>query len=173
MEFLIRLQPNGAFSNYLVGRAKVGDELLLRGPQGSFTVDEASQAPRWFVAGGTGLAPMQSMLRQMAEFGDGRECRLVFGVNREEELFAQDAVEALTTSLPRLTVVHCVWKPGPSWTGFAGTPADALAVALAGAKAAPDLYVCGPPKLIDAVEAVGRAAGIPHDRIFSEQFLPA
>ena len=59
----------GRFSSYLRDSAKIGDLLLVKGPQGSFTVDEASQSPRWFVAGGTGVAPMLSMLRQMVEFG--------------------------------------------------------------------------------------------------------
>jgi ferredoxin-NADP reductase/ferredoxin len=173
LEFLIRLQPSGAFSSYLADRAKIGDMLVVCGPQGSFTVDEASQAPRWFIAGGTGLAPMLAILRQMAEFGDPRDCRLFFGVNREDELFAAEAVDALKSALPQLKVIPCVWKPGPSWTGFAGTPADALAPALAGPGALPDLYVCGPPALIEAAKAVALKSGIAHDRVFSEQFLPA
>ncbi|KAB2853059.1 MAG: 2Fe-2S iron-sulfur cluster binding domain-containing protein, partial [Sphingopyxis terrae] len=127
LEFLIRLHPQGAFSAYLEDRAKVGDSLLVKGPQGSFTADEASQASRWFVAGGTGVAPMLSMLRQMAEFGDPRDCRLFFGVNTTGELFARDAIEELTTALPNLKATICIWKPGPHWSGFAGTPAEALA----------------------------------------------
>ncbi|WP_036258204.1 2Fe-2S iron-sulfur cluster-binding protein [Methylocapsa aurea] len=173
LEFLIRLQPNGAFSSYFADRAKIGDMLVVRGPQGSFTVDEASQAPRWFVAGGTGLAPMLAILRQMAEFGDPRDCRLFFGVNREEELFAAEEIETLKTALPQLKVALCVWKPEPGWTGFSGTPTDALASALAGLGTLPDLYVCGPPALIEAAEAVALKAGIAHDRVFSEQFLRA
>lgn len=173
LEFLIRLQPNGAFSSYLAGDAIVGDALVVRGPQGSFTIDDASPAPRWFVAGGTGVAPMLSMLRRMAEFGDARECRLFFGVNREEELFALESIDALKNNLPRLRVTMCVWKPGPAWSGFAGTPTDALAEALAGQAASPDIYVCGPPALIESAETVGARAGIAHERIFSEQFLPA
>ena len=173
LEFLVRLQPNGLFSAYLKERARIGDPLVVRGPQGSFTADEASQAPRWFVAGGTGLAPMLSILRQMAEFGDARECRLFFGVNKEVDLFALDAIEALKKALPRLSTTTCVWNAGPDWHGFVGTPANALAQALADSAVRPDIYVCGPPALIEAVETIGMASGIAHDRIFSEQFSPA
>ena len=77
-----------------------------------------SQAPRWFVAGGTGVAPMLSMLRQMAEFGDAREARLFFGVNTQDELFALDAIEGLKKTLPHLAATLCVWKPALDWTGF-------------------------------------------------------
>jgi ferredoxin-NADP reductase len=173
LEFLIRLHSQGAFSGYLKGSAKIGDLLLVKGPQGSFTADEASQSPRWFVAGGTGVAPMLSMLRQMVEFGGTQEARLFFGVNTEDELFATDAVDELLKSLPGLSVTFCVWKPGSNWSGFVGTPAEALAAALADGAACPDIYACGPPALIEATEAIALAAGVSHDRIFSEQFSPA
>jgi ferredoxin-NADP reductase/ferredoxin len=173
LEFLIRRHPQGVFSGYLRDSAKIGDLLLVKGPQGSFTADEASPSPRWFVAGGTGVAPMLSMLRQMVEFGVTQEARLFFGVNTEDELFATDAVEELSRSLPRLNVTFCVWQPGPNWAGFAGTPAEALADALADGGTRPDIYVCGPPALIEATEAIALAGGVSHDRIFNEQFSPA
>ena len=173
LEFLIRLHPQGVFSAYLKNEAKIGDSIFVKGPQGSFTADEASQAPRWFVAGGTGVAPMLSMLRQMAEFGDAREARLYFGVNTQDELFALDVIEDLKKSLPHHAATLCVWKPTPDWNGFEGTPADALAAALAAESAHPDIYVCGPPALIEATEVVSLSAGVARNQIFSEQFSPA
>lgn len=172
LELYIRLQPNGAFSTYL-RRAAIGDALLITGPQGQFTVDQASTAPRWFVAGGTGLAPALSMLRQMAEFADQRPCRLFFGVSRAEELFALDAIDELKAMLPQLDVTICVWKPEEAWRGFVGTPAEALAQALATGPERPDIYVCGPPALIAATEEAGHATGVAQDRIFSEKFTAA
>ncbi|HEY8127074.1 MAG TPA: 2Fe-2S iron-sulfur cluster binding domain-containing protein [Methylocystis sp.] len=173
LELFIRLQPHGAFSDYLRDRAAVGDTLLVRGPQGQFTLDESSASPRWFVVGGTGLAPALSMLRQMAEFADQRACRLIFGVNKIDELFALDALDALKAALPQFVATICVWKPEQEWRGFVGTPVEALAQALSTAPERPDIYVCGPPALIAATEEAGRAAGVPHDRIFSEKFTAA
>ena len=173
LEFLIRLQPEGLFSTYLREQARPGDVLALQGPQGSFTIDEASATPRWFVAGGTGLAPILSMLRHMAEFGDTSDCRLFFGVNNEEELFAQDAIAEAAKALPALRTTVCVWRPGPGWRGFAGTPVDALAEALAETSVCPDLYVCGPPALVEAATKTARARGVARERVFSEQFAPA
>lgn len=172
LEFLIRLQPNGAFSNYLTDCA-AGDELIVHGPKGQFTIDEASAAPRWFVAGGAGLAPVLSMLRQMAEFADAHPCRLFFGVNRVDEFFALGAIDELHASLPQLSVTLCVWKPESAWDGFVGTPAEALSHALTEAVERPDIYVCGPPALVAATEGAAIAAGLVHDRIFSERFSPA
>jgi len=173
LEFLIRLHPGGAFSTWLTARAAIGDVMLVHGPKGQFTLDEASAAPCCFLAGGTGLAPVLSMLRQMAEFADARPCRLIFGVNRVDELFALDAIEELKAALPQLSVTLCVWKPEGAWDGFAGTPAEALAAELKEAAERPDVYVCGPPALIAAAKEAAVAGGVRPDRIFSELFSPA
>ncbi len=173
LEFLIRLQPGGAFSQFLTQGARVGDRIGVRGPEGTFTADDASQAPRWFVAGGTGLAPVLSMLGHMVEFADPRPCHLFFGVNSEEELFGRQRIAQIAAALPGLAVTVCVWRPSPQWSGFKGTPADAFADSLATCSTHPDVYVCGPPALVDAVIGHAGRAGISHDRIFSERCLPA
>jgi ferredoxin-NADP reductase/ferredoxin len=173
LEFLIRLHARGAFSDYLTTRAAIGNQLILRGPLGGFAIDKASDSPRWFIAGGTGLAPILSMLRDLANSQDPRACRLFFGVNREEELFALDAIQDVKNGLPQLRATVCVWTPMAGWKGFVGTPADALALSLADANAQPDVYVCGPQALIEATRLACAFAGIARDRVFSEQFAPA
>lgn len=174
LEFLIRLHPQGRFSEYLERRAAVGNRLRVHGPLGGFTLRENGLRPRWFVAGGTGLAPMLSMLRRMAEYQDPQPARLYFGVNRAEELFALEELGALTDSLPGgFALIPCVWQAEADWSGVVGTPADALRADLAAMSGeAPDLYVCGPPALIAAVEQAARDRGVPDDHLFSERFLP-
>jgi ferredoxin-NADP reductase/ferredoxin len=173
LEFLIRLQPGGRFSTWLRERAHPGQTLLVHGPQGSFGLCENGLRPRWFVAGGTGLAPMLSMLRRMAEFQEPHPARLYFGVNRTEELFCRRELDALQAELPQLQVTVCVWKPNDDWRGFCGTPVDAFTVDLAEASVLPDIYLCGPPALIDAAEKAARTRGVPGAQMFSERFLPA
>lgn len=172
-EYFIRHQAGGAFSAYLERHARVGDTIVVRGPQGRFTADEMSHSPRWFIAGGTGLAPVLSILGQMAELGDRRPCRLLFGVNAEDEVFGEDRIAALSAALPSFEASVCVWRPGAHWSGFRGTPVDALADLLARPGARPDIYVCGPPPLIDAVSRTAQAGGVPGDRIFSEACVAA
>ncbi len=173
LEFLIRLQPGGLFSTWLREQAHAGQTLIVHGPQGAFGLSENGLRPRWFVAGGTGLAPMLSMLRRMAEFQEPHPARLYFGVNRVEELFCLTELEALKAELPLLQVILCVWKPDQGWQGFCGTPVDALAQDLDGLNARPDIYLCGPPALIDAAESAARSQGVPIEQVFSERFLPA
>ncbi|MEJ2118015.1 MAG: 2Fe-2S iron-sulfur cluster binding domain-containing protein [Alphaproteobacteria bacterium] len=169
-EFFIRLRTGGRFSTYLRSEGKIGDQIAMRGPFGAFGMDENSLRPAWFVAGGTGLAPLLSMLRRMAELQNMREVRLFFGVTYENELFAMDALERLKSDLLQFSTEFCVWRPSINWRGITGTPVKALSEALAATGAQPDLYVCGPGPLIDATFEVAKAAGIPREQVFSERF---
>ncbi|UOB59341.1 FAD-binding oxidoreductase [Burkholderia pyrrocinia] len=170
LEFLIRLRPDGWFSTYLRERARPGDPLTVRVPMGGFGLFADSLRPRWFVAGGTGLAPILSMLRRMAEYQEMADARLFFGVNQETELFMLDELARLQADLPQLQVDLCVWRPGGEWAGLRGTPVDALRAALAQAGALPDIYVCGPPPLVQGVRDVAVAAGVPDAQFASERF---
>jgi len=176
LEFLIRLQPDGKFSTWLKDTASVGDHIHARGPQGSFVLQAGSLNPRRFVAGGTGLAPMLSMLRQMAAFGEMNDAHLYLGVNTEDDLFGQTQLDDLKTLLPNLRIDVCVWKASGGWTGFSGTPADALKRDLAADMAQgldPETYLCGPPGLVDATEHAATDLGLPLANIYSEKFLPS
>jgi len=170
LEFLIRLRPGGWFSTYLRERARPGDPLTVRVPMGGFGLFADSLRPRWFVAGGTGLAPILSMLRRMAEFQEMADARLFFGVNQESELFMLDELARLQADLPQLRVDLCVWRPDGEWGGLHGTPVDALRTALAQSDAPPDIYVCGPPPLVQAVRDVAMTAGVPDTQFASERF---
>lgn len=177
-ELLVRLQPGGAFSRWLEGEAAPGARLVVHGPQGAFGLRENGMRPRWFVAGGTGLAPLASMLRRMAEWGDPQPVRLYLGVTTAAELPDLDALPGLAEAfdlLPDAVLDRCVWQPDAAWTGTAGTPADALARDLAGLPDGqrPDVYVCGPPALVDAAAAVCAERGVPAEQVHGEKYLPA
>ena len=82
--FLVKLTPGGAMSTWLTERAAVGDEVTFTGPNGSFFLREA-RGPVLMLAGGTGLAPVLSMLRQLEVDGCDRGGRLVYGVSTDDE----------------------------------------------------------------------------------------
>jgi len=172
LEFLIRLQPEGKFSNYLNQQAQPGQTLNVYGPNGAFGLQAASYSPAIFIAGGTGLAPFLSILRRMAEWGEDRAIHLLFGVNQENELFCVEELDKLQQLLPSLTVTLCVWKPAEGWSnGFRGTPADALRLYLEDMPNDYDLYLCGPPLMISAATQVAISQGIDEQKIYSEKFV--
>jgi len=171
-EFYVKLRPGGYFSQYLRDRAAVGDVLKLRGPQGKFGLRENGARPRWMVCGGTGLAPLMSMLRRMAEWGETQETVLVFGVNHPGDVYATDEFAALREALPSLRVIVTVVEPDDTWTGRVGTAVDAMDAELSGCgpqSERPDIYLCGPPGFLDAARASAVARGVPDDQIYEER----
>ena len=169
-EFYIKLHENGYFSDYLRA-ATVGDELSLRGPEGSFGLRENGVRPRWMVCGGTGLAPCMSMLRQMAERGETQEALLIVGVNTPQEIFATDAMADLCARLPTLRTVVTVAQPDERWTGPVGTSVDVLDAELTarGGSQAPDIYLCGPPGFLQAAGDCAARHGVPESQIYQER----
>ena len=170
LEFYIRLLPGGAMSDYLAQRAKVGDVLTVSSADGEFVLVENGLRPRWFLAGGTGLSPLLSMLRKMAEFGEMQPARLFFGVTRHGEVFAQDEIAALADALPDFQAITVVWTPDEAWTGAVGNPVQLAAAEITLADEMPDVYLCGPPPMMDAAFAALTAAGVPEDQIHAERF---
>jgi NAD(P)H-flavin reductase len=172
LELLVRIVPGGVFSTYLVSEASIGDPLIVHGPQGAFGLQERGLRPRWFVAGGTGLAPVLSMLRRMADWGDPQPARLYHGCTTAEDVFAGDQIATVAAGLTSFDATVCVWRPGATgdWTGFVGTPADALRRDLEGISEWPDVYLCGSPAMVESVEQVLSAEGAPSDRLVVERF---
>jgi ferredoxin-NADP reductase len=170
LEFFIRLLPGGAMSDYLLHRAGVGDMLSVLTAQGDFTLAENGLRPRWFIAGGTGLSPLLSMLRRMAEWGDPQPSRLFFGVTRSGEVFGEPELAELAAALPDFRADTLVWHPDEQWTGAVGNPVDLAAAAATTLSEWPDVYACGPPPMVDAAYAGLTAVGVPREQIHAERF---
>lgn len=174
LEFYIRLLPGGAMSDYLATRARVGDVLTVSAADGEFMLEENGLRPRWFLAGGTGLSPLLSMLRKMAEWGEMQPARLFFGVTRQGEVFAQDEIDALRDVLPDFEAHTVVWNADDAWTGPVGNPVDLAAAEIAilagDGGEMPDVYLCGPPPMMDAAFTALTAAGVPLEQIHAERF---
>lgn len=173
LEFLIRIVDGGKFSSYLKADAKVGQTLQVKGPSGIFGLKENGFTPRYFVAGGTGLAPILSMVRRMKEWDEPQKCVIYFGVNTEAEIFHLDELDQLAADMKTLELRNCVWKCSDDWHCEKGSVVDILRRDLVATGAKPDLYLCGPPGMVDATFAVCAELGIPKERIYLEKFLPS
>lgn len=173
LEFFIRILPEGAMSDYASGRAKAGDEVTITGPFGRFYLREPRR-PILMVAGGTGLAPMLSMLDHMvANGGPGHPIRLLYGVNREDELFALDRLEVYPGKGLALDFEIALLEPGPNWDGGRGFVTDLLHPDLLAAGEGCDVYICGPPPMIEAARAWLTGQDVADSDIHVEEFLPS
>ncbi len=170
--FFIKVLEEGAMSDYVSGPANIGDEMPVTGPFGRFYLRPPAR-PVVMVAGGTGLAPMLSMLDHMLETGaTDQPVRLLYGANRPAEFFALDALDAYAARGLDLTAELCVVEGGDGWDGHTGHVTTLLRRELLGSDGC-DVYLCGPPPMIDAGAAWLAEAGVDPASIHSEKFLPS
>lgn len=171
LEFLVRLLPGGAMSSFLEEHATPDQVLSLSGPYGAFFLrEEKKRAPHIFVAGGTGLAPILSMIDSLRQ-GSGRKppMLLSFGCAHPGALFSLDEIELRQQWLPSLEARICV-DHEPRDGLHHGSPVSALRE---GDVASPDTvaYLCGPQPMIDAATARLIELGVAPANIFAEQFV--
>lgn len=169
--FTIRVLPAGAMSDYLRHEAVVGQQLEMEGPMGSFGLDDES-GPVLMIAGGTGLAPMLSMLESLQTERSRGSIRLVFGCAREADLFHLDEIDARQSFMPNLQARVVVDEPGARSGLLVGNPVSVL-TAEDVADPATSAYLCGPPAMLDAARERLQQLGMSRERIHAEHFLPS
>lgn len=179
LEFFIHQQQTGLMSDWLrSGSGTVGDVVTVRGPSGAFQLMENGTRPRWFIGGGSGLAPLLSMARRMAEWGEPQAVRIYLGVNTVEDVFCLGELTELADQLTDVEVRICVWKPdgdlpesGHDKVVYVqGTPAETVGAALARFPAPPDMYACGPTPMVMALENALADAEVSPDFVLMERF---
>jgi len=171
LEFLIRVLPDGAFSGYLAARGRIGEIVEVEGPFGRFCL-RPSAPPPVFVAGGTGLAPIMSMLRSLAADRPDDPAELFFGNTAAGDVFFERELAEVAKDFPGLVVHHCIVDPPPGWDGEVGLVTDVMAARLTD-PTSHAYYLCGPPPMIAATRALLASRHVPHDQIFEETFLPS
>ncbi|PZQ47589.1 MAG: oxidoreductase [Rhodovulum sulfidophilum] len=168
VSFLVRDVPRGVMSSWLRERARVGEAVTFKGPMGGFYL-RPIERPVLFLAGGTGLAPFLSMLGKIA--GDGgvaQPIHLILGVTNDEDLAEIETLEDYARRLPNFTYLSVVANPA-SGHPRKGYVTDHIRPAqLNGGDA--DVYLCGPPPMVDAVRAYLAGQGLTPRNFYYEKF---
>ncbi|EGT4252547.1 NADH oxidase [Citrobacter amalonaticus] len=166
--FLIRNVPGGLMSQWLTQCGQPGDTVTLSGPMGSFYL-RRGERPVLMLAGGTGLAPMLSMLETLAAQGSQRQITLLYGVTYDVDLVKTDALDAFQQKLADfrwLPVVADVQSGCPQ----RGYVTDHLSEAMLN-QGDVDIYLCGPPPMVNAITTALRERGITPAGFWYEKFI--
>ena len=166
LEFVIKVYPDGLFSQFLDQRLAVGDRLELTGPFGVFTLRE-SEAELVLVGGGAGMAPILSLLRSMAERGIHRKVTFFYGARGQRDLCFEDELHAIAEKLPNFTYIPALSHE--DWEGENGLITDVVK-RLTGPLASAHAYVCGPPPMVEAAIPLLETLGVPEKRIYYDKF---
>lgn len=171
IELIIKEIPNGRFSSVLAQSLAVGDGLSVRGPYGQFKVQDGS-APIVMVAGGSGMAPILSMLRLLDAERSQREMVFYYGVRSTNDLICSVEIATIAATLPGFRYVPVVAQTDESgsWGGEVGLVTDAIE-RLSGDLRSSDAYLCGPPAMIDAAIEVLKRKGMFAARIRFDKFV--
>lgn len=170
VELEIRLVPHGICTTYVHQHLKAGDPVTLNGPYGDFYLRDGD-AELIFIAGGSGMAPVKSILLDMAARGDARRARYFFGARSARDLFLVEEMRALEARLPRFSFIPVLSQPldGDGWTGERGLVTEVVGRHVAAGTRA-RAYLCGSPGMIDASIAALKAKGLTDAEIFYDKF---
>jgi len=165
---------DGEVSPYLSEELRPDDRLELRGPIGGyFTWTEANGGPLLLVAGGSGVAPLMSMLRYRATIGSAIPATLLYSSRAWDEIIYREELERLSAD-PAVRVIHTLTRSHPDgWDGYTRRVDAAMLEDAAGEPEPGRLaYVCGPTQLVENVASDLVALGYPPTRVKTERFGP-
>ncbi|NCT84073.1 MAG: ring-hydroxylating dioxygenase ferredoxin reductase family protein [Comamonadaceae bacterium] len=167
VSFLIRNVPGGLMSSFLTQLAKAGDAMTLTGPLGSFYLRDIKR-PLLLLAGGTGLAPFTAMLEKIAEQGTPHPVHLIYGVTHDADLVEMDKLEAFAARIPGFTFTACVASADSAWPKKGYVTQHLEPTHLHDGEV--DIYLCGPPPMVEAVSQFIRERGLQPANFFYEKF---
>ncbi len=177
LEFLIKCDATGDPGPHLVN-LRVGSKIDLEGPFGAFTLPEQLEHTDahavLFVAGGTGIAPLRSMLRHLIARGDPHPVSVLYSARTPDEFAYGPELRRLaragTISLTMTVTGEAnTWNIGSAWSGERGRIG---LTQLQGALPAREslCFICGPPSLVDDVPPLLIKLGVPAARIRIEEW---
>ncbi|MEU5083795.1 MULTISPECIES: FAD-binding oxidoreductase [Streptomyces] len=147
-DLTVRRVPGGRISNRLIDTITAGDTLTTTGPMGNFHHNPLFHGDDVvFLAGGSGVAPAMSMIREIVDRGLDRRFHLLYGSRSADDILFREELDALAADHPNLWVDHVVADAGPEWAGPTGFLTAGLIKTLAGPLDGRMVYVCGPQAL--------------------------
>ncbi len=171
LELHLRLVPGGKFTDHVFNEMKEKALVRIEGPFGSFHVRENSNRPLILVAGGTGFAPIKAMVEQLIEQADTRPIHLYWGAREKADLYRNDLPEKWAFQYPHIEYIPVLSdiEEGNDWEGRTGF-VHASVVEDFDDLSGHDVYMAGPPIMIDSAKAAFSKQGLPEDQLFSDSF---
>ncbi|SMX32743.1 ferredoxin reductase family protein [Actibacterium lipolyticum] len=160
----------GDFTN-TVGSIRPGTRAYIDGPHGHLTIAGHDAPGVALIAGGVGIAPMIGIMRELGATGDKRPVTLLYGNRVEDQIACRAELEQMSKRA-NTNIVHILSDPPAGWTGETGIVSPKVLSAHFGQPQHKDwVYVlCGPPKMLEAVEDALIDIGVAPAQILSERF---
>jgi CDP-4-dehydro-6-deoxyglucose reductase len=172
IELHIRHVEGGDFTGYVFDQLKERDILRLEGPQGNFFVrNDKPERPMVMMGGGTGFAPLKSMIENLIEHGDSRTIHLYWGARTPAEIYLDALPRKWARNYSHIHYHKAISEPDGSeekgcFEGFVHEAVIADHADLSGF----DVYMSGPPAMIETAKREFSERGVPDNRLFYDSF---
>ncbi len=171
VELMVRLVPDGICTTYMFERLKVGDEVTLTGPYGDFYLRDSGRR-MICIAGGSGMAPIRSILLGMSsEEIERRRPIFFFGARSKRDLFMVEEWQEFESKYPAFRFVPALSGPEPddNWDGATGRITDVVAEFIPDGHDC-EGYLCGSPGMLNACVEVLCNVGVEKEMIYYDKF---
>jgi CDP-4-dehydro-6-deoxyglucose reductase/ferredoxin-NAD(P)+ reductase (naphthalene dioxygenase ferredoxin-specific) len=173
LEFHIRHSSTGGASAYVARELRIGDGVWVEGPYGEAFLRQDHRGPILAIAGGSGLAPIKSIVVTALRLGTPSPIHLYFGARDEGDVYLEDYFLGLARLWPHFHYRVLLSEPSQPTARPVGTPVDAVAADFSGLEGF-KAYIAGPPALVEAavqlVLGLGLGAADVHaDPFYSER----
>jgi CDP-4-dehydro-6-deoxyglucose reductase len=169
VELHVRHVPGGEFTDYVFDSMKEKTILRIQAPLGTFILREESDRPMIFMGGGTGFAPIKCMIEHAFYVGIERPMHLYWGVRARRDLYLPDLPVQWAREHLNLTYTPVLSEPDADWEGRTGFVHEAV-IADHPDMSGFDVYMSGPPVMVDAGRTAFEARGLTMDHMFSDAF---
>ncbi len=170
-EITVARAVNGFVSDYFLDKVQVGDEFTASTPAGSFHCNPVFHSKKQLMlAGGSGITPFMSMLREALEAGLDKEMILIYGARNAQAAFFYEELTHMSETFPNFSYHLVVSDDDPSWTGERGFITGELIARLCPDYMERTVYICGPVVMNQFCEDQLLALGLPKKNIRREMF---
>ncbi len=173
LDLTVRVKPDGFVSGYLLDHAQVGQTFESSGPAGRFYIEPLIERGEWvFIAGGSGITPFMSMLRDQANKGWPRKIHLIYGSRNLEETIFRSAIDRLARKNPQFNYALVLSEPEENYRGVRGFITEHIIGKHVGPLKGKTLFICGPNALYDFVLPELQKLDVEEHRIRREAYGP-
>jgi len=170
-DITIRRVEDGFVSAYLLDEARVGEEFTSTSPAGHFYYNPLFHGQDLvFLAGGSGITPFMSMIREVTDRGLERRIHLIYGSRDDSDVIFREELEDRAARHPNIKLTFVISEPPPGYRGRTGLITKALLQELLPERKERMVYLCGPEAMYRFCLPILAELGIPARRIRTEVF---
>ncbi|MGB5835036.1 MAG: CDP-6-deoxy-delta-3,4-glucoseen reductase [Thiohalocapsa sp.] len=169
IELHLRRVPGGEFTDFIFDEVQEKAIMRIQAPLGTFVLREASERPIVFIGGGTGFAPIKGLIEHAFHLGVQRPMTLYWGVRSRRDLYLAELPEQWVAKHDEFHYVPVLSEPDPDWEGRQGFVHAAVLEDHPDIERF-DVYMSGPPIMVEAGRSAFEARGLKMDHMFSDAF---